>query len=148
MKDEHEEYLVKTYPKLYGKVEFEVGDGWFTILNGLARCIQEHVDQTIQSRWNARKRIRRLQDDPDADLSTEVIISDRVRRVKVVQIKEKFGTLRFYIGAGGDDDIYSYIQMAEVMSSITCENCGAPGTRTSPPGWIRTLCPTCATARK
>jgi hypothetical protein len=54
------------------------------------------------------------------------------------QVKEKFGTLRFYV-SGGDDFTNGVIRMAEAMSSVTCEECGKPGT-TSGPGWVRTLC--------
>ena len=42
------------------------------------------------------------------------------------QVKEKFGTLRFYY-TGGDDRIDGMVRMAESMSAVTCETCGAPG---------------------
>ena len=153
MKKEHQEYLCKTYPKLYNTranphnqkcrdFGFDVGDGWFTILNGLSQCIQEHTDQNIKARWRARKRIRALQGQELPELSTVVVIPARVPQVHVDQIKEKFGTLRFYIH-GGNDAVYDYIHLAETMSGITCEDCGSPGERSSPRGWIRTLCSVC-----
>jgi len=61
-----------------------------------------------------------------------------VAQVVAIQIKEKFGTLRFYYN-GGDDTIGGMVRMAESMSSVTCEECGNPG-KTRGPGWIRTLC--------
>lgn len=64
--------------------------------------------------------------------------SDVVKQVVAVQVKEKFGGLRFYID-GGDDIVYAMIGMAESMSVVTCETCGSPGRQRSG-GWIRTLC--------
>ena len=55
-----------------------------------------------------------------------------------VQIKEKFGGLRFYY-EGGDDQIYGMVRMAESWAAVTCEECGAPGESRSG-GWIKTLC--------
>ena len=56
----------------------------------------------------------------------------------VYQVKEKFGTLRFYMD-GYDEAISAYEDFAEAMSARTCEECGCPGElRTQ--GWYRTLC--------
>ena len=46
--------------------------------------------------------------------------------VKAVQVKEKFGTLRFYID-GGDEEVYGMIKMAECMSRNVCEITGDIG---------------------
>lgn len=62
--------------------------------------------------------------------------------VAVTQIKEKFGTLRFYVG-GAPDHVYEAIDAAQRKSAETCEDCGAAGKRRSG-GWIRTLCDKCA----
>lgn len=58
--------------------------------------------------------------------------------VRVMQIKEKFGGLRFYID-GGDECIRGMIQMACAMSLHICEDCGNPG-RMRSDNWYRTLC--------
>ena len=58
----------------------------------------------------------------------------------VLQVKEKFGTLRFY--CDGTKAIHRYIRLAERLSSVTCEECGKPGTP-SHSGWIQTLCEDC-----
>ena len=55
-----------------------------------------------------------------------------------VQVKEKFGGLRFYVQAATDKH-YQYISFAESMSYRTCEECGNPG-KTYTDGWHRTLC--------
>jgi len=59
-----------------------------------------------------------------------------------VQIKEKFGTLRWYCSAAEDEDRLQagrIVQATEWVSGAVCETCGAPG-RTRTGGWIRTLC--------
>jgi hypothetical protein len=61
-----------------------------------------------------------------------------IQQVTLDQVKEKFGTLRFYY-TGGDEHIHGLVRMAESMSGVMCEECGAPGT-TNGGGWIRTLC--------
>jgi hypothetical protein len=58
----------------------------------------------------------------------------------VAQVKEKFGTLRFYCPSTGA--IQTYIQLAERLSAVTCEECGRPGTANDS-GWIRTQCEQC-----
>lgn len=64
--------------------------------------------------------------------------------VRAVQVKEKFGGLRFYI-YGGDDAIYEYVHFAEMMSYHICEKCGMTGPEVSQTkgGWIKTLCEAC-----
>jgi len=60
----------------------------------------------------------------------------------ILQIKEKFGGLRVYIGCG-TDQIWDRISKAEQDSYSICEECGATGKRRGS-GWIRTLCDPCA----
>lgn len=59
-------------------------------------------------------------------------------RFEVVQVKEKFGGLRFYV-ENADDPIRQRIELAELESLKTCEVCGTPGQRRNR-GWIQTLC--------
>ena len=55
----------------------------------------------------------------------------------VQQVKEKFGTLRYY--CGGTDRIYAFVRLAERLSEHTCEECGRWG-KVRDGSWIRTLC--------
>ena len=55
-----------------------------------------------------------------------------------VQVKEKFGTLRFYVD-NTCERMDGAIEMAEYMSGCICEECGNPGKQRGG-GWIRTLC--------
>jgi hypothetical protein len=59
------------------------------------------------------------------------------------QVKEKFGTLRFYMTCG-TEEMDLLIDVAEAVSEITCEVCGLPGVLRNDYGWFRTLCDTCA----
>ena len=71
--------------------------------------------------------------------------------LRVVQIKEKFGGLRFYVH-NANSAVHAAIDAAEREAAKICEECGAPGV--SDPrmghgysGWIKTLCAGCRAAR-
>lgn len=143
---------------------FEHGDGWYNILDALCGNIQSHIDWSIKnnqfdiehnkmladmkagnfeefekksSAWASdyRERIR-----ADYLKSEPRKVREPVPQVVLSQVKEKFGTLRFYYD-GGNEVIRGMVSMAESMSARTCEECGNPG-RTRGGGWIRTLCDT------
>lgn len=65
-------------------------------------------------------------------------VPEACSQVTVDQVKEKFGTLRFYY-TGGDDYVDGVVRMAEAMTAFTCEQCGNAG-ETRHGGWVRTLC--------
>lgn len=65
-------------------------------------------------------------------------VSPVCAQVVALQVKEKFGTLRFYC-SGGDTFTDGVASMAEAMSARTCEECGNPG-KISRSGWLRCLC--------
>lgn len=60
----------------------------------------------------------------------------------ISQIKEKYGTMCFYIDYG-NDYVYDLTAWAEKQSSKVCELCGAPGEMTVHNNWYQTLCPAC-----
>jgi hypothetical protein len=90
---------------------FECSDGWYNIIYTLCSLIQIH--QKSQK--------------PDYE------------PVVVQQVKEKFGTLRFYY-TGGDDIIFGMVAYAEAISGMTCEVCGDRGTTDWKRSWVRTVC--------
>lgn len=69
---------------------------------------------------------------------------------KILQIKEKFGTLRFYYETNTTlfsikEAMDRYIRYAEIQSSKTCEKCGAEGSLINRKmGWMKTVCKNCA----
>jgi hypothetical protein len=81
-------------------------------------------------------------------------VSDPITQVTLDQVKEKFGTLRFYY-SGGDDVIDGMVRMAESMSGVTCESCGTTAETNWPKGenggiggWVRTECKPCTAQRE
>jgi hypothetical protein len=68
---------------------------------------------------------------------------------KILQVKEKFGTLRFYYTVPQDASeeakrsAEARVDEAEGLSAKCCEVCGEPswGPQPSVSGWVYTLCP-------
>ena len=63
---------------------------------------------------------------------------------RVLQIKEKFGTLRFYLAGRHDELGKAAVTEAEAESARTCELCGGPGYLRTRNSWLRTVCDDCA----
>jgi len=124
MNKELDKLLCERYPKMFVNRNldmtescmywgFSCGDGWFDLIDELCANIQGYIDNN-----SSESRV--------------------IPQVTVDQVKEKFGTLRFYT-TGGDRLIDGMIWFAESMSGRICEICGAPGKRHGS-GWLRTLC--------
>ena len=85
------------------------------------------------------------------DLSDKIVATGV--KVHVVQVKEKFGTLRYYVdiatGTSREDveKVYRLISEAEAKSEVTCEVCGEPG-KLRQGGWIKCLCDIHANGRE
>jgi hypothetical protein len=131
MSPELDKKLCEKYPKIFRDRHapvtetcmswgFECGDGWYQILDSLCGQIQSYVDWKNRSVESGYKNF------------------EPVEQVVAVQVKEKFGGLRFYY-EGGDEHISGMVRMAESWASCTCEQCGKPGVMRRG-GWIRTLC--------
>lgn len=130
--------LCEKYPKLFVERNLPMaqtamcwglscGDGWFNIIDKLCANIQSHID------WKNKN-------------------EEVVPQVVVKQVKEKFGTLRFYI-SGGDDYVHGLVAMAESMSAVTCESCGASAklrgaSERGITGWLHTYCDHCEEERE
>lgn len=157
MREELDKELCERYPLIFaqrnGSIQetcmawgFACGDGWFNILDRACALIRNHINwrrQQIESAQKFNSELAKAKADdfenwPDAWLREPREVPEPVEQVVALQVKEKFGGLRFYY-SGGDDYIRGVVSMAEEMSYRTCEECGAPGT-TDKGGWIRTLC--------
>ena len=150
---------------------FECGNGWFNILDQLMSNIQHHIDWKEKQRQYAmdynemaaqaktgnfdlfEKRMESVVDQAYKEKKLGEIVAgdfrevpESIPQVTLDQVKEKFGTLRFYY-TGGDDEISGMVRMAESMSGVTCEECGNPG-ETKGQGWVVTLCETHRAARQ
>lgn len=130
MTPELDQHIREKYPLIfYQPCEMSIGDGWFDIIDMLCGSIQSHIKNiNSQREW--------LFENGKTEL-----LPDEVEQVVVRQIKEKFGTLRFYYD-GGDEHIRGLETMAEAMSSRICEECGCPGESrsTEKNRWVRVLC--------
>jgi hypothetical protein len=63
--------------------------------------------------------------------------------MRACQVKEKYGTLRFYLTGGSvSDEAFELTEAAEEQSGTICETCGKPGMTGSVGDWLLTYCPT------
>jgi len=126
MNEENTKKLIENFPNFWKHAEnlkaslmafgFEVEDGWFPLLYKLCKDIQVELD-------GGDEKIKEY--------------------FYVVQVKEKFAGLRFYVSSASKE-IFALITEAERKSYETCEKCGASGTVKIRGGWYKTLCQACA----
>ena len=150
---------------------FDCGDGWFNILDQLMGSIQHHIDWKEKQRASAIKYndmaaqakagnfdlfeedMKALPNDEYKEKRLAEIVAgdfrqvpESIPQVTLDQVKEKFGTLRFYY-SGGDDYISGMVSLAESLTGVTCESCGNVGERRGG-GWVHTYCEPCEQARE
>jgi hypothetical protein len=87
---------------------FECGEGWYQIIDTLCGCMQSYT------------------------------MANGKPQVVATQVKEKYGTLRFYT-QDHDDTVDGIIRVAEEWSSRTCEVCGQAGVLRGN-SWVKTRC--------
>jgi hypothetical protein len=140
MRKDLQDQLYAKYPKIFRQKDlpmtqtamcwnFECCDGWYTIIDELCSSIQNHIENENLSIHYKKERGELPPDAPNFP------------QVEATQVKEKFGGLRFYVNHY-DDYIRGLIDMAESMSTRTCEYCGNPG-KCNEEGWLITLCDPC-----
>jgi len=116
--------LYTKYPKIFRQKDLSMqetcmcwglacGDGWYDLLDDLCKKIQVYINKHNEE------------------------------QVEAMQVKEKFGGLRFYV-CGAPGEVYDYIHEAENESYNTCEACGTKEEIGYTTGWVSTLCRTCA----
>lgn len=129
---------------LYDAFGCDFADGWYEVVRGLCRDITEAYEK--------------------AGLPVDIVID---------QVKEKFGTLRFYYHPKGHDpvihafdslgdgpsirimpgvsdlhkEVAGVVQKWEKESGNVCEKCGAAGKLRKDLSWIQTLCDSCYAAK-
>ena len=146
MTPELDQHIIEKYPLIFSQpCDIGINDGWFDIIDMLCNNIQHRIDNAVMQRkyaieWNEDV------NDPDFEWTKfgereERKVPELVEQVVAKQIKEKFGTLRFYYD-GGDDYIRGLEAMAASMTSRVCEQCGCPGTSrsTKKQRWVLVLC--------
>lgn len=123
------EDIIKKYPKIFQQYEGNpymvnwhgVPEGWLPIVDKLCGCIQNYVDRHVTYSKEGEQ---------------------RPEQVVCIQMKEKFGGLRFYTN-GSDDTVEGMIQMAEYLCDNTCESCGSEKDLGITKGWISVMCREC-----
>lgn len=164
--EEFEKYMAEKYPRYFGEGKhyggFAIGEGWYPIIEALVAQADHYTKWKRNQRAYELKRQRakkggvdgvlkfmvkagRTPSDWDIEnaeniMNSEQSIPPKVEWIRVAQIKEKFGGLRFYYD-GGDEHISGMVTIAEVWAGRTCETCGERGKQRGG-GWIRTLCDT------
>lgn len=159
MKKEFDDYLVKRYPNLFRERNapanktsmvygFQCGDGWFNLLNMLCESIDNHIKSIERNnKFNQRQldlaaanKMDEMHDWMRTAYEKGELVIKKIPDVTVVEVKEKFGELRFSV-KGADEQVHGMINMANSMSSTICEECGKPGKLSNTnSGWIRVLC--------
>lgn len=121
----YDELLAK-YPKLYAKLSyFECDNGWIGLIDELSKKLEE-----INNKY------------PNFE-----------DRIYAVQVKQKFGGLRFYCYSTDNICKEDYelkdrlIEQAEKASYTICEMCSKPAKSVNSRGWISTLCDQCRTIK-
>lgn len=156
MREELDEALCAKYPLIFkdrsGNMRetlmcwgFDCGDGWYNILDTLCGLLSSQYNH-YKERYNHLLEVgvggvlygTKLVTQEQIDEACIKMNEEALKVPVAVQVKEKFGGLRFYVQAATDEH-YNYITFAESMSYRTCEECGAPG-KTYTDGWHRTLC--------
>lgn len=114
--------LHERFPLLFKQRVYPAcGDGWFTLLYSMCAIMEPLLRAYAKG----------------AEEADVPCISD---------IKEKYGTLRFY--ADNETDVMStIISVAESMSHFICEVCGQPG-KVRDGGWVKTRCDKCFNGRE
>ena len=103
-------------PTPYELFHVECGDGWAKLLQPIFDYIE-----------NYNKDKEKAED-----------------KIEIFQVKEKFGTLRFYTSFY-TDDLRNLIREAEHESAYTCEFCGSKEHIGYTLGWITVCCKECVT---
>ena len=103
---------------LYNAFGIETGDGWYQLLHDMCR-----------------------------EIAIVFETAEKPVTIEMVQIKEKYGTLRVYYNLEGENDVARKIsditQKYEDLSEKVWEECGREGTLRTDLPWIQTLCDTC-----
>jgi hypothetical protein len=161
--------LVKKYPELFSSEEsrapfpmfgFECDIGWYNIIDNACSAIYSEfsnakwylslIENQLKDIKGCTERRRVVKKDvKEEDVLVELTLEklkhlekineQKDKLPKVLQIKEKFGTLRLYFNRS-DEVINAITLFAENLSCTTCEKCGNVG-ETYRIGWFQTLCP-------
>lgn len=146
-----QEQIYKKYPEIFLQKDLdmqqtcmcwglECGDGWYLIIDTLCSSIQNFINRHKGDQQRYADLLKESTSEHASFYAKELnqLIENPVLQVQATQVKEKYGSLRFYIN-GSHPVLDAYIEFAESMSEITCELCGNPGTMNDG-GWLQVRC--------
>jgi hypothetical protein len=120
MKLELQQQIWDGAPTLFEKKTYmDCGDGWFDLLRDLTKKLEQYAKAYYEKYGREQSCL-----------------------MYPIQIKEKYGTLRFYMSCE-TDETYAMIEQTEHVSAITCERCGKPGKLRCENGWYEVRCGCC-----
>lgn len=153
---------IKKTPILPIYFGFECGDGWYWLLDNLMCTIDNYIKNNSKQKriknkyyryiheylrkWMIKlphkysKQIKKIRNYIGDNALWEDY--DSISQVNITQVKEKFGTLRFYYD-GGNDIIDGMVWLAEHQSGEICDTCGTTENTYQTKGWIKTTCEKC-----
>lgn len=83
------------------------------------------------------------------EIREDLIKHNFLEELRIMDIKEKFGGLRFYVGfVPRESKIFEIINKYEDLSFKICEVCGKPAKTINDGGWLTTICDSCFSVRK
>jgi hypothetical protein len=114
---------------------FECADGWFSLIESICEYLMGDVNRL-------KDRIQSVYYKDEERDAMRLELAEAEKNIPVVmQVKEKFGGLRFYVH-GATEKQFDYIYFAEHLSYKVCEDCGTmKDVMSYDISWIRTLCP-------
>jgi hypothetical protein len=176
MKTELQEKIFSKYPKIFGDRTkpmtetcmcwgLEVGDGWYDLIDVLCESLTNTYTTSLELDEEDGKRLG-VEPYVDRDGKASYYFKVEMPQVKASQVKEKYGTLRFYHYLELDEAIISLLEtkkypdlqstidrfsnyvdgiihFAETASGRTCEITGQPGelhaTGGTRSGWLKVV---------
>lgn len=152
MENQLEEKLYRKYPKIFRQKDWPITqscmgwgintpNSWYSIIDNLCFCLQDHVDNggKVYKKYPFGKFLARLF--RNAKYYGRWVHKP-IRQVEAVQVKEKYGTLRFYTNYY-DPVIDQLVMMAELMTTRICSRCGSAQDIIETTGWISFTCSHC-----
>lgn len=154
MKHELDAALVKDFPLTFARSShgrepwsmfgFECGDGWEASIRKTAEKLEPLIAIAILEtalpnflhKITPKFLIKTLAKiAPDALL---LFISQEYGYFRTAQLKEKFGTGRWYLSCG-TEEMHDLVEAWELETDTICETCGKPGELRGH-GWLYTAC--------
>lgn len=112
----YDDYITQNHPLLYKHHKLlECGPGWYPLINELSDKLETIIRE---GKW-------------DEDYTP-----------CASQVKEKYGTLRFYMSTE-TEEMFKLIEEYEKKSAKICEFCGKEGKMREANGWYSTRCDEC-----